>query len=362
MTPATIVMDAPVAFEQGPGLPLWRPSNYSHEFYGPTTLRVGIEKSRNVMTVRLADKLGMDNIAKTAKKFGIDEDMNTNLASSLGSNETTLMQMVTAYGMLVNGGKRIEPSFIDRIQDRYGSTVYKRDRRDCATCGPRLKWQDDMPVPTLADARGQVTDPQRAYQMVSILEGAVKRGTGVRLRNIGFPVAGKTGTTNDAKDAWFIGFTPDLVFGAYVGFDRPKSLGRKATGSSIALPIIQQFLQDANEAGYIDPLPFRVPSGVSMIQVNAKTGRRAYPGDSNVIWEAFMSGETPDQQQTIYGGETLVFEEPSMNFYDMYNSASQMQESYNMPMPPNFPSYGQMPIAPAEPQATPEMQGTGGIY
>ena len=355
MTPASIIMDSPVSFSQGPGLPLWRPQNYSNEFYGPTTLRVGIEKSRNVMTVRLSDRIGMESIAATAKKFNIYENMQTNLASSLGSNETTLIQMVTAYGMLVNGGKKIEPSFIDRIQDRYGRTVSKRDNRECPTCGPKIKWQDDMAVPTLEDTREQVTPPQRAYQMVSILEGAVQRGTGIRLRNIGFPVAGKTGTTNDAKDAWFIGFTPNLVFGAYVGFDKPKSLGRKATGSSIALPIIEQFLTNANEAGYIPSLPFRVPSGVSMIQINAKTGRRAYPGDSNVIWEAFMSGETPDMQSTIYGGETVTFQEPDIDFNTLFENTSPSEDPYETNEDGLSP-----PITP--PDSGPTLQGTGGIY
>jgi penicillin-binding protein 1A len=354
MTPATIVMDAPVAFEQGPGLPLWRPQNYSDKFYGPTTLRVGIEKSRNVMTVRLADKIGMDAIAETAKKFGIYDNMQKNLASSLGSNETTLMRMVSAYGMLVNGGKKIEPSFIDRIQNRYGKTVYKNDNRQCLTCGPKIRWMDNMTVPHVNDTREKVTEPQRAYQMVSILEGGVQRGTGVRLRNIGFPVAGKTGTTNNSKDAWFLGVTPDLVFGAYVGFDQPKSLGKKETGSSVALPIIKEFLEKASSKNLIEPLPFRAPSGVSMIQVNAKTGRRAYPGDENVIWEAFMSGESPDNQQTVYGGETVVFDEPDMNYMDLFNQ-----------IPTNDNGDFQYPEGHVQPQPqneNPTLQGTGGIY
>lgn len=357
LTPATIVLDSPVSFSQGPGLPLWRPQNYSDKFYGPTTLRVGIEKSRNVMTVRLADKIGMEAIAKTANKFGIYDDMQKNLASSLGANETTLMKMVTAYGMLVNGGKKIEPSFIDRIQDRYGKTIYRTDKRQCAICGPKIKWRDNMDVPQLSDPRDTVTERQRAYQMISIMEGGIQRGTGVRLKNIGFPVAGKTGTTNNSKDAWFIGVTPDLVFGAYVGFDRPKPLGRRETGSSAALPIIKQFLEDANKAGYIDPIPFRVPSGVSMIQVNAKTGRRAYSGDENVIWEAFMNGESPDMQQTIYGGETVVFEEPTINYNDLFDTTINPQDPYGTnnqnPMNPNI-----QPL----PSSDPTLQGTGGIY
>lgn len=359
MTPATIVMDAPVAFEQGPGLPLWRPQNYSDRFYGPTTLRVGVEKSRNVMTVRLADKVGMDAIAQTAKNFGVYDDMPRNLASSLGSQETTLIRMVSAYGMFVNGGKKIEPSFIDRIQDRYGKTVFAQDARECLNCGPKIRWNDQLAVPVVADNRTQATSPQRAYQMVSILEGVVQRGTAVRLRSLGFPVAGKTGTTNESKDAWFIGFTPDLVFGAYIGFDKPRSLGRKETGSSVALPAVQKFLEDAYKNTLITPVPFRVPAGLSMIQVNAQTGRRAYPGDQSVIWETFMKGEGPDNQQTVFGGDTVIFEEPDVNYNDLFSGTPYQ----------NFPADGmqagetsdQTPfITPSRPD--PVMQGTGEIY
>jgi penicillin-binding protein 1A len=348
MTPATIVMDAPVAFEQGPGLPLWRPQNYSDKFYGPTTLRVGIEKSRNVMTVRLADRVGMDAIADTAKDFGIYDNMQKNLASSLGSNETTLMRMVSAYGMMVNGGKKIEPSFIDRIQNRYGETVFKRDKRQCLTCGPKIRWGVNVNVPMIDDNREVVTDPKRAYQMTSILEGAIQRGTGVRLKNIGFPMAGKTGTTNEARDAWFIGFTPDLVFGAYVGFDQHKPLGRKETGSSVALPIIQQFLKTAYAEDLIAPVPFRVPPGVSLMQVNAKTGRRAYPGDQNIIWEAFMAGESPDMQTTVYGGDTVIFEEPDIDYNSLFET---------IPNPEN-----PIPSESFNDSNSSVLQGTGGVY
>lgn len=357
MTPATLVMDSPASFSQGENMPMWNPQNYSRDFYGPTTLRIGIEKSRNVMTVRLADKIGMQAIAAKAKEFGIYDDMQTNLASALGSNETTLMRMVAAYGMLVNGGKTIEPSFIDRIQDRYGKTVFKRDERTCPSCGPKIRWQSDMAVPVIADGRADVTSPQRAYQMVSILEGAVQRGTGVRLRNIGFPVAGKTGTTNEAKDAWFLGFTPDLVFGAYVGFDQPKPLGHKETGSSVAIPIIRDFLKQADEQGLIDPIPFRVPSGISMIQVNAKTGRRAYPGDDKVIWEAFQSGETPDMQQTIFGGETVIMQEPDINFTDLFAIPANEGDGMINPAP-----YQDFSPATQPPSQSPTLQGTGGVY
>ena len=378
MTPATIVMDSPATFSQGRGMPNWRPKNYSDDFYGPTTLRVGIEKSRNVMTVRLADKVGMEAVAETAKEFGIYDHMQTNLASALGSNETTLIRMVTAYGMLVNGGKKIEPSFVDRIQDRYGKTVFKRDHRECPTCGPKIKWQDDMPVPSVEDVRQQVTTPQRAYQMVSILEGAIQRGTGVRLKDIGFPVAGKTGTTNDSKDAWFLGFTPDLVFGAYVGFDQPQQLGRKETGSSVAIPIIQQFLEEAYKGDMIEPLPFRVPSGISLIQVNAKSGRRAQAGDSNLIWEAFMSGESPESQQTVYGGDTIIMRDNAYTYDDMYNTSPNGQtysdnplygdyDTEAAPQPQTQSPYGnrqpqQRAPSSRTPSSDPVLQGTGGIY
>lgn len=352
LTPASIVMDAPVSFTQGPGLPLWRPQNYSNEFYGPTTLRVGVEKSRNVMTVRLADKIGMEKLAETARKFGIYDNLPPHLANSLGSQETTLERMAAAYAMLVNGGKKVSPSFIDRIQDRYGKTVFDRDRRACPNCGDRVPWKDDLTVPVVVDNRAQVTSPQHAYQMVSILEGVVQRGTGVRLRDIGYPVAGKTGTTNDYKDAWFVGFTPDLVVGVYVGFDEPKSLGHQEAGSRVALPIFQQFITEAFKEGLIEPLPFRVPPGISLIQVNARTGRRAMPGDSQVIWEAFLRGQNPDTQQTVFGGETVTFTEPDINYSDYFND-----------IPANDGGYMSY-----DPQATPPqiqnptLQGTGGIY
>jgi penicillin-binding protein 1A len=357
MTPATIVMDAPVSFSQGPGLPLWRPQNYSDKFYGPTSLRVGVEKSRNVMTVRLADKVGMEKVADVAKRFQIYDDMPQHLANSLGSQETTLIRMATAYGMLVNGGKTIQPSFIDRIQDRYGKTIFDNDNRDCINCGPKLKWHPSLPVPVVADTRGEATSPQRAYQMISILEGVVQRGTAVRLRELPFPIAGKTGTTNDSKDAWFMGVTPDLVIGVYVGFDKPRSLGPKETGSSVAIPIVKQFLEDAYEKGLINPVPFRVPPEISMIQVNAKTGRRAYPGDAHVIWEAFLRGESPDNQQTVFGGETVIFEEPDIDYADLFSDIplNQGAEPY-MPFDPNAQT------APQIPAPSPQFQGTGEIY
>jgi len=239
-TPATLVLDAPFVIEDRPGN-FWKPSNYSGEYYGPTPIRVGVEKSKNLMTVRLADHVGMDKISDYAKKFGIDDDMPPLLANSLGAGETTLLNLTSAYAVLVNGGKKIEPTFIDRVQDRDGSTVFKHDERDCQNCGDRMRWRGQS-MPLVPDTREQIADPVTAYQMVSMLEGVVQRGTGVRIRSLGRPLAGKTGTTNESKDAWFVGFSPNLVVGVFVGFDEPKSLGKKETGSSVAVPIFKDFM------------------------------------------------------------------------------------------------------------------------
>lgn len=299
-TPSTLVLDAPFVLDQGPGKPKWRPTNYSHEYYGPTPIRVGIEKSRNLMTVRLAHHLGMEKIASTAKRFGIHDDLPLFLANSLGAMETKIIDMAAAYAVFVNGGKDVNPVFIDRIQTRNGKTIYRFDDRLCGDCGPREAWQDGLRVPVLPDNRQQITDPRHAYQIVSILEGVVQRGTAVRLRSLNYPLAGKTGTTNDSKDSWFMGFTPDLVVGVYVGFDKPETLGRKETGSSVALPIFKAFMEEALED--VSPVPFRIPPGISLVQVNAENGVRAKPGDRRVIWEAFLKGQEPDGTITILEG------------------------------------------------------------
>ncbi len=291
-TPATLILDAPFVIEDRPGN-FWRPENYSREFYGPTPLRVGIEKSRNLMTVRLADYIGMDRVVEQAKKFGIVDDMEPMLSYSLGAAETTLFRLTTAYAMLVNGGKEINPTFIDRIQDRYGRVLFQHDTRPCEGCGDLIKWQKQA-VPTIPDVRKEIADPRHVYQIVSILEGVVKRGTGRRLASLGRPLAGKTGTTNDSKDTWFIGFSPDMVVGVFVGFDEPKPLGRKETGSSVSAPIFKSFMAEALKDK--PPTPFRVPPGVRMVQINAETGQRAQPGDEKVIWEAFVAGTEPNDR------------------------------------------------------------------
>src|SRR5690349_11046493 len=242
-TPSSVVLDAPLSIEQGPGQAAWSPENYEQDFYGPSTLRFGIEHSRNVMTVRLAQDIGMPLIADYAKRFGVYDNLPPYLSFSLGAGETTLLRMVSAYAMIDNGGRRIKPTLIDRIQDRYGHTVYRHDQRECIGCDAK-KWEN-QPEPSLIDRREQVLDPMTAYQITSIMEGVVQRGTATVVRAINRPVAGKTGTTNDFKDAWFIGFTPDIVAGVYIGFDKPKTLGRGQTGGHVSAPVVRDFLKEA---------------------------------------------------------------------------------------------------------------------
>lgn len=295
-TPSNLILDAPVVIDQGPGLPKWRPSNYNDEYYGLTTLRRGLEKSRNMMTVRLADHVGIENVIDYAKKFNIYDDVPNYLSLALGSGETTLMRMASAYAVLVNGGKKITPSMIDRIQNRYGETIHRHDARLCDFCGNRLAWQH-QPVPQLDDPRERLADPRTAYQIVSILEGAVQRGTGVAMKNLNWPIGGKTGTTNDYKDAWFIGFTPDLVVAAYLGFDEPRSLGHKETGSRAALPVVKFFFEKT--LAELSPTPFRTPKNVRMLRVDPATGKLARPGQRNTILEAFIPGTEPRENMII---------------------------------------------------------------
>ncbi|WP_081871444.1 penicillin-binding protein 1A [Parvularcula oceani] len=289
-TPSSIVLDAPFV---APGLngEWWKPGNYiADRFYGESTLRLGIEKSRNTMTARLAQDLGVGPIIRLAERFGVSEQLPRELAISLGAGETTLMRLTTAYAQFVNGGKKIEPVLIDRIQDRYGDTIYARDSRTCLECNAE-EW-DGQAEPVLADPRQQVIDPRTAYQMVSILEGVIDRGTGARINNFvdrSVPLAGKTGTTDDYRDAWFVGFHPDLAVGVYVGFDTPKSMGEGEGGGIVAAPIFGEFMRLALQGETV--VPFRAPSGIRLVRVNATTGLPANPGDSNVILEAFKAGD-----------------------------------------------------------------------
>ena len=281
-SPTDLILDAPFVLDQGIGLPKWKPVNYSKKFYGLMTLRQGIEKSRNLMTVRLAQDVGMDKVAEYAKKMGVNPSLPHLLSMSLGAGETKLINMASAYGIMVNGGKKVEPYFIERIQDRNGKTIYRHDRRPCENCQAE-KWQN-QPLPELADNREQIVDPLSAYQMVSILEGVAQHGTGARLRRLQKHLAGKTGTTNKNQDSWFVGFSPDLVVATYVGFDEPKSLGRYETGAALALPIFHNFMAEALKNQ--PDTPFRIPAGIKLVRVNHDTGKPAKPEDQSVILEA----------------------------------------------------------------------------
>jgi penicillin-binding protein 1A len=303
--PTDLILDAPFVLEVQ-GQAKWKPQNYENDFYGPTTLRIGVEKSRNLMTVRLADAVGMTKVVATAKRFGIADRMLPVLSMSLGAGETTVLQLTSAYAMLVNGGKRVIPTLIDRIQDRDGKTIYRHDARPCEGCNG-VFWTGEA-VPELADGRQQIADPISAYQVVHILEGVIDAGTGRQMKSIGKPLAGKTGTSNDSVDTWFMGFSPDLVVGVFVGFDEPKSLGKHEAGATAAGPIFKEFMEQAlkDKPG----TPFRIPPGTRLIRINHDTGQRAEPGDRNVIFEAFRPGEAPGSSRTVSGSGAPVVEAP----------------------------------------------------
>jgi penicillin-binding protein 1A len=294
-TPSSIVLDGPIEVDQGGGLGVWRPENYDGKFTGPRTLRYGIQFSKNLMTVRLAKDVGMPLIAEYARRFGIYDDMLPVLSMSLGAGETTVMRMTAAYSMLANGGKRIRPTLIDRIQDRWGATIFRHDQRVCEGCNAE-KWANQR-EPRLIDNREQVLDPLTAYQMVSMLEGVVQGGTATVVKTVGKPLAGKTGTTNDAKDVWFVGFSPDLAVGVYMGFDKPKSLGNSATAGQYAAPIFRDFMMQALKDK--PATPFRVPPGIKLIRVDPRTGMRA--GGEGGILEAFKPGTAPPDSYSVIG-------------------------------------------------------------
>ena len=286
-TPSSIIMDEPIEIDQGNG-EIWRPENYDGKPTGPRTLRYGIEQSKNLMTVRLARDVGMPLVAEYAKRFGVYDDMLPVLAMSLGAGETTVLRMTAGYSMLANGGKRIRPTLIDRIQDRWGATIYRHDERVCRDCASDGWTNQDEP--RLLDKRERVIDPMSAYQMVSIMEGVVQRGTATVLKPLNRTLAGKTGTTNDAKDVWFVGFSPDLAVGVYLGYDKPQSLGGRATAGQYAAPIVRDFLKEAL-AGKPN-LSFRVPPGIKFIRVDPRTGQRVSSGG---ILEPFKPNTAPPE-------------------------------------------------------------------
>lgn len=293
-SPTSVIMDGPISLPQGPGLPMWEPKNYEGDFEGPVTFRTALERSRNAVTVRIAQMVGIKRIKRVAKRFGLYEDeVAENYSMVLGAKETTLLKLTNAYSMIANGGRRVAPWFIERIDDRNGATIFRRDTRPCESCVVPPQTGASTIAPTLEDERERVIDPRVAYQITSILEGAVQRGTGTAAKVLNRPVAGKTGTTNESRDTWFIGYTPDIVVGTYVGFDTPKSLGEKETGGRVAIQGFIKFMQLAGDSMPVKE--FRAPPGIREVAINRKTGQPIYDGESleegaPTIREAFLTG------------------------------------------------------------------------
>jgi penicillin-binding protein 1A len=299
-TPSTIMIDGPIEIDQGQGAGVWRPENFSVGSYrGPITLREALKWSVNTVTVRLAQDVGMPLIGEYAKRFGVYEELPNYLSYALGAGETTVMRMVTAYSMFANGGRRVKPTLIDRIQDRYGRTIFKHDARECRGCDAPGGWKN-QPEPQLVDRREQVLDSLTAYQITSMLEGVVQGGTASIMREVGKPIAGKTGTTSDGKDVWFIGFSPDLVVGLYLGYDKPRSLGRAAQGGHTAAPIVKDFMKLA--LADKPATPFKIPAGIRLVRIDAKSGMRPTPGEGGrTILEAFKPGTAPPDSYAAVG-------------------------------------------------------------
>ncbi len=287
-TPSTLILDAPIALPQGPGLPPWEPHNYEDRFGGPTTMLVGLEHSINVMSARTTAIIGLDALAKTVESFGIMDTMPHDYSMSLGAGLTTPLRLTTAYAILVNGGKRITPTLVDRVQDQNGRTIYRADNRPCPGCS-NVDWHG-QPVPVIPDPRQQIADPAAAFQVVQMMEGVVARGTGRAVAAVDRPIAGKTGTTSDFADAWFEGFTPDLAAGVFVGYDQPVSLGNGEQAAVVAAPIFRDFMIAALKNQL--PTEFRIPPGVELYRVNPTTGLPPEPGE-NAIWLAFKDGTNP---------------------------------------------------------------------
>ncbi len=296
-TPSSVVLDAPIEIDPGFGQPMWRPENYAQKFYGPSTLRTGIEQSRNVMTVRLAQDMGMPLVAEYAKRFGIYDNLGPFLPNALGASETTVLRMVSGYSVFANGGRQVKPTLIDRIQDRFGKTIFKHEERVCEGCDADSWQNQDEPV--ITDNREQVLDPMTAYQITSMLEGVVQRGTATVVKQVGKPIAGKTGTSNDYKDAWFIGYSPDLVVGVFIGYDNPRPMGRGMTGGEVAAPIATEFFKLA--LADKPAIPFRMPEGLTLVSIDRRTGMRAQPDAPGTIMEAFKPGTGPADTYSVIG-------------------------------------------------------------
>ena len=309
-TPSSLVLDAPLVLDQGSDLKMWKPENYGKKFYGLSTLRVGLEKSRNLMTVRIAQNLGVKKIVNFSKELGIYENPQELLSISLGSTETTLLKLTSAYSAFVNGGKLVEPIIIDRIQDSEGNTIVNNNKRYCIDCD-QISFTSDI-FPNIKDRYKQVFSPQTAYQVTSILEGVVQRGTGKKLNKLRLNLAGKTGTTNENTDAWFIGFTSNYVIGVFVGMDNPKPLGKFETGSKTALPIFENFIKKAVKKS--DARPFKVSDGITMMIVDSSTGQKANFSSKDTVMEAYKSTNVVDGK-VLYSNKNRLDKNNVLKFY-----------------------------------------------
>jgi len=362
LTPSSQLMDEPVVIDQGPGLPKWTPSNYTHRFYGLLTLRVGVEQSRNLITARLGQTIGLKAVGHSLEAFGIMDHMPRVYSMVLGAGETTPLRLTNAYAILDNGGKEVTPTLIDRVQDRNGTTIYRADERRCDGC------QDidyhGQPPPALPNDRKQIVDPQSDYQIVSVMQGVVQYGTGHMLQSLGRPIAGKTGTTNDSKDTWFLGFSPDLAAGVFVGYDNPRTMGAHETGATVAAPIFRNFMAAALKDS--PPVPFRIPPGLMMVRVDHATGKLPYPGDRNVILEAFKPGTQPTVETASgEGPQHLVDDEDAASLAPgggeepgaAESAPSTASVSGETAQPPPVQQ-----ISPAAPRQEAPSTGTGGLY
>ena len=309
-TPTSLVLDAPLVLDQGSDLKMWKPENYGKKFYGPSTLRVGLEKSRNLMTVRIAQNLGINNVVEFSKKLGIYDNPEELLSISLGSAETTLLKLTSAYSAFVNGGKLVKPVIIDRVQDSEGNTIVNNEKRICENCD-KISFTS-MDYPKIENNYLQAISPQTAYQITSMLEGVIQRGTGKKLKKLKLNLAGKTGTTNENTDAWFIGFTSNLVIGVYVGMDNPKPLGKFETGSKTALPIFENFIKKAIKKN--DARPFKVSDGITLMVVDSVTGQKAKFSSKDTIMEAYKSKNVIDGK-VLYSNNNRINSNNILRFY-----------------------------------------------
>jgi penicillin-binding protein 1A len=359
-TPSTVVLDAPITIDQGPGLPKWKPGNYERKFFGPQTLRVGLEHSHDLMTVRMGAAVGLDAVAKDVEAFGIMEKMPRQYSMLIGATETTPLKLTAAYAMLVNGGKKLVPTLIDRIQDRNGVTIYRADDRQCEDC-QNVEWKGQAP-PELEDNRRQIADPRTAYQIVSMLQGVVDRGTGHVIASLNRPLAGKTGTTNASNDTWFVGFSPDLTVGVFVGYDQPKGLGRHETGGTVAAPVFRDFMGAALRDQ--PAIPFRIPPGIELVRVNVETGQPAKSGDKQVIYEAFKPGTEPTGEgpvAVVTGGIGDSEDDASMAASGGWGEETTAIETPSAAVPAAVPVPSSSAPGSSRPATVPA-GGTGGLY